>query len=117
DAPSSRQRATIASGSATRALSSTFIRAIADSIAAVPQTLVVVEHAVLADRLSVLRDRTTPHGEFRQALYEAAAIMAVEVARDLPVKEVEIVTPLEATTGVRLRDEVARSEERRVGTE
>ena len=72
-----------------------------------PQTLVVVEHAVLADRLSVLRDRTTPHGEFRQALYEAAAIMAVEVARDLPVKEVEIVTPLEATTGVRLRDEVA----------
>ena len=72
-----------------------------------PQTLVVVEHPVLADRLSVLRDRTTPHGEFRQALYEAAAIMAVEVARDLPVKEVEIVTPLEATTGVRLRDEVA----------
>jgi uracil phosphoribosyltransferase len=73
----------------------------------VPQTLRVVEHPVLADRLSVLRDRGTSHGDFRQALYEAAAIMAVEVARDLPVKEVDIETPLEATKGLRLRDEVA----------
>jgi uracil phosphoribosyltransferase len=67
----------------------------------------VVEHAVLADRLSVLRDRDTPHGEFRQALYEASAIMAVEVARQLPLKEVEIETPLETTHGRRLGEEVA----------
>jgi uracil phosphoribosyltransferase len=73
----------------------------------VPQTLIVVEHPVLADRLTVMRSRDTPHGEFRQALYEAAAIMAVEVARELPVKEVEIETPLESTRGQRLRDEVA----------
>ena len=72
-----------------------------------PQTLIVVEHPVLADRVSVLRSRDTPHGEFRQALYEAAAIMAVEVARELPVKEVDIETPLESTRGQRLRDEVA----------
>ncbi len=62
---------------------------------------------MLADRLSVLRDRGTPHGEFRQALYEAAAIMAVEVARQLPLREVEIETPLEATRGRRLGEEVA----------
>jgi uracil phosphoribosyltransferase len=67
----------------------------------------VVEHPVLADRLSVLRDRETPHGVFRQALFDASAIMAVEVARELPVKEVEIETPLEVTRGPRLRDEVA----------
>jgi uracil phosphoribosyltransferase len=73
----------------------------------VSQTLRVVEHPVLADRLSVLRDRQTSHPDFRQALYEASAIMAVEVARELPVKEVEIETPLEATRGNRLRDEVA----------
>ncbi len=47
-----------------------------------PQGLTVVEHPVLADRLSVLRDRDTPHGTFRQALFEASAIMAVEVARE-----------------------------------
>jgi uracil phosphoribosyltransferase len=67
----------------------------------------VVEHAVLADRLSVLRDRGTPHAEFRQALYEASAIMAVEVARQLPLKEIEIETPLESTRGRRLDEEVA----------
>jgi uracil phosphoribosyltransferase len=73
----------------------------------VPQNLTVVEHPVLADRLAVMRDRATPHGEFRQALFEAAAIMAVEVARELPLREVEIETPLEPTKGLRLRDEVA----------
>jgi uracil phosphoribosyltransferase len=82
-------------------------RATADSIAAVPETVKVVNHPVLADRLSVMRDRNTHHGDFRQALFEAAAIMAVEVTRELPVREVEIKTPLETTTGLRLRDEVA----------
>ena len=72
-----------------------------------PQTLNVVEHAVLADRLSVLRDRDTPHREFRQALFEASAIMAVEVARGLPLREIEIDTPLERTRGRRLAEEVA----------
>lgn len=72
-----------------------------------PRQLIVVQHAVLADRLTVLRSRETSHAEFRQALYEAAAIMAVEAARELRVKEVELETPLEATRGMRLRDEVA----------
>ncbi len=71
------------------------------------QRVITVQHAVLADRLSVMRDRTTPHGAFRRAVYEASAIMAVEVARALPLREVEIETPLEATRGQRLRDEIA----------
>jgi len=73
----------------------------------VPPTVRLVEHPVLADRLTVLRDRETVHGSFRRAMFEAAAIMAVEVARELPVREVEIHTPLEAAPGLRLRDEVA----------
>jgi uracil phosphoribosyltransferase len=68
--------------------------------------LTVIEHPVLADRLSVLRDRRTHHGVFRQTLFECSAIMAVEVARELPLAEVEIETPLETTTGRRLRDDV-----------
>jgi uracil phosphoribosyltransferase len=73
----------------------------------VAEHVTVVKHAVLADRLSVLRDRATTHGAFRQALFECSAIMAVEVARDLPLKEVEIETPLERTRSLRVRDEVA----------
>ena len=72
-----------------------------------PQTLNVVKHAVLADRLSVLRDRDTPYPQFRQALFEASAIMAVEVARELPTRELEIETPLERTLGLRLGEDVA----------
>jgi uracil phosphoribosyltransferase len=72
----------------------------------VSERVIVVDHPVLADRLSVMRDRETSYAVFRQALYEAAAIMAVEVARGLPVRVVEIETPLESARGLRLRDDV-----------
>jgi uracil phosphoribosyltransferase len=70
------------------------------------QRLMVVDHPVLADRLAVMRDRSTSHGDFRQALFEASAILAVEAARDLPVTEVEVETPLERTSGSRLPTEI-----------
>jgi uracil phosphoribosyltransferase len=66
----------------------------------------VVEHSVLADRLAVMRDRSTPHGLFRQALYEASAILAVEVARDLPLYSQTVDTPLEPTRVQRLGQRV-----------
>ncbi len=68
--------------------------------------LTVVQHPVLADRLTVLRDRDTRWPDFRHALYECSAILAVEVARELPVVEVEVETPLEPTRGARLSEEV-----------
>ena len=68
--------------------------------------LTVVQHPVLADRLTVLRDRNTSWPNFRHALYECSAIMAVEVARDLTVVETEIETPLESTFGARLSEQV-----------
>jgi uracil phosphoribosyltransferase len=73
----------------------------------VAQRLVVVDHPVLADRLAVLRAADTTHGQFRQALFEASAILAVEAARELPLTEVEVQTPLELTTGHRLPPEIA----------
>jgi uracil phosphoribosyltransferase len=73
----------------------------------VAQRLVIVDHPVLADRLAVLRSADTTHGEFRQALFEASAILAVEAARELPVTQVEVETPLETTTGSRLPQEIA----------
>jgi uracil phosphoribosyltransferase len=71
-----------------------------------PQRLVVVDHPVLADRLTVMRDRDTGHAEFRQALFEASAILAVEAARGLPVTDVEVQTPLEPAAGSRLPAEI-----------
>jgi uracil phosphoribosyltransferase len=73
----------------------------------VAQRVVVVDHPVLADRLSVMRSIDTPHGQFRQALLDASAILAVEATRELPVVEVDVQTPLEPTTGSRLPPEIA----------
>ena len=66
----------------------------------------MVDHPVLADRLTVMRDRDTTHADFRQALFEASAILAVEAARDLPVTPVEVQTPLEPAAGSRLPSEI-----------
>jgi len=66
----------------------------------------VVNHAVLADRLTVLRDRNTSFPDFRHALFECSAILAVEVARELQVADVEVDTPLEPTRGARLSEQV-----------
>jgi uracil phosphoribosyltransferase len=71
-----------------------------------PPQLTVVKHAVLADRLTVLRDRNTSFPNFRQALYECSAILAVEAARDLRVQDTEVETPLEVTHGARLSGQV-----------
>jgi uracil phosphoribosyltransferase len=70
------------------------------------QRLVVVDHPVLMDRLTVMRDRDTGYAEFRQALFEASAILAVEAARELPLSAVEVQTPLEPAPGGRLPDEI-----------
>jgi uracil phosphoribosyltransferase len=71
-----------------------------------PEGLIVVQHPVLDDRLALLRDVATPHGAFRQALNEAAAILAIESTRDLPTVSHTLQTPLEETDGRRLEAEI-----------
>ena len=68
--------------------------------------LTVVDHPLLGRALTTLRDRETPHGVFRQTLGDVSAILAYEALRSMPVREVEVRTPLETTTGTRLAREV-----------
>ena len=70
------------------------------------QRLTVVEHPVLADRLTVLRDRDTSWPSFRSPLSLCSASLAVPVAPALPLVETEVETPLERTTGARLSEQV-----------
>ncbi|MEM1041865.1 MAG: uracil phosphoribosyltransferase [Bacteroidota bacterium] len=67
--------------------------------------LTVVDHPLLRRDLTILRDRTTPHGQFRRTVNDAAAILAYEALRDLPLVERPIETPLEAATGYYFQDE------------
>jgi uracil phosphoribosyltransferase len=66
----------------------------------------VVDHVLLRRLVSILRDRNTPHGLFRQTLDDAAMILAYEAMRQLRPDEYEVQTPLEPAQGVRLADEV-----------
>jgi uracil phosphoribosyltransferase len=66
----------------------------------------VVDHVLLRRLVSILRDRNTPHGVFRQTLDDAAMILAYEAMRGLRHDEYEVQTPLEGAQATRLADEV-----------
>jgi uracil phosphoribosyltransferase len=66
----------------------------------------VVDHVLLQRLVSILRDRDTPHGNFRQTLDDAAMILAYEAMRTLRTDAIDVETPLEGARGVRLADEV-----------
>jgi uracil phosphoribosyltransferase len=66
----------------------------------------VVDHVLLRRLVSILRDRHTSHGVFRQTLDDAAMILAYEAMRALRPDEIDVETPLEGARGVRLADEV-----------
>lgn len=70
-----------------------------------PSNLTVVDHPLIRDKVTRLRDHRTGHRQFRELVREIGALMACEVLRDLPAEEVEVETPLETTTGLRVREQ------------
>ncbi|MDK2902752.1 MAG: uracil phosphoribosyltransferase [Clostridiales bacterium] len=56
--------------------------------------VIVLDHPLIQHKLTLLRDKSTGSKEFRELLDEIAMLMAYEVTRDLPLKEVEIETPV-----------------------
>lgn len=54
-----------------------------------------MEHPLLQHKISMLRDKNTGTNEFRKMVEEIAVLMGYEALRDLPLKEVEVETPLE----------------------
>jgi len=55
------------------------------------------DHPLIQHKISILRDKQTSTKEFRELVNELAMLMAYEVTRDLPLKEVDIETPVAAT--------------------
>ena len=54
----------------------------------------VMDHPLIQHKLSLMRDKNTGSKEFRELLEEVAMLMAYEVTRDLPLKDVEVETPI-----------------------
>lgn len=59
----------------------------------------VFEHPLIKHKLTILRKIETGSKDFRELVNEISTMMAFEVTRDLPVREIEIETPIEKTTG------------------
>ena len=60
-----------------------------------PPNLTVVDHPLVQHKLSLMRDRETSTGLFRQLMREVGLLLGYEATRDLPLGESEIETPLE----------------------
>lgn len=54
----------------------------------------ILDHPLLQHKLSILRDKNTGVKEFREIVSEMAALECYEATRDLPLKDVEIETPI-----------------------
>ncbi len=54
----------------------------------------ILEHPLIQHKLTLIRDKETGSKEFRELLNEVSMLMAFEATRDLPLKEIEIQTPV-----------------------
>ncbi len=64
----------------------------------------VADHPLIAHKLSVLRERTTPSPIFRQLVGELVTLLAYEATRDVHVEECEVHTPVAVTVGHKLSE-------------
>ena len=55
---------------------------------------VILDHPLIQHKISLLRDKNTGSKDFRELVAEIATLMCYEATRDLPLKEVEIETPV-----------------------
>ena len=64
--------------------------------------LCVVDHPLVAHKLTLLRDRDTEQPTFRKLVEELVTLLAYEATREVRVSSVDIVTPVAPTTGTKL---------------
>jgi uracil phosphoribosyltransferase len=66
----------------------------------------VSTHPLVREKLTRLRDETTPPKIFRELVAEIATLLLYEATADLPTDDREVKTPLALYKGARLKDKV-----------
>lgn len=59
----------------------------------------ILDHPLIQNKLTRLRNIATNNHNFRLLLEELTALMVYEITRDYPLREVKVVTPFERTIG------------------
>ncbi|MBQ8960527.1 MAG: uracil phosphoribosyltransferase [Ruminococcus sp.] len=54
----------------------------------------IIDHPLVQHKISLLRDKNTGTKEFRELVSEIAMFICYEATRDLPLKEIELETPI-----------------------
>ncbi len=62
----------------------------------------VIDHPLVAHKLTTLRDETTDSPTFRRLADELVTLLAYEATREIRTEPVDVTTPVAPTTGVRL---------------
>lgn len=62
------------------------------------KNVTIFEHPLITHKISLLRDERTGVKQFRELIEEISMLMGYEVLRDLPLKEVQVKTPITTTT-------------------
>jgi len=70
--------------------------------ARIANNLHLLEHSLVAAKMSVLRDKTTGTAQFRRALEQIAILLLTEASKHWPTLAIEIETPLAPMTGATL---------------
>ncbi len=61
------------------------------------KNVTVFNHPLITHKISILRKKETGSKEFRELIEEISMLMGFEAMRDLPLKEIEIETPITRT--------------------
>ena len=62
------------------------------------KNVTVFDHPLIQHKTTIMRQKDTSNKEFRESVEEITMLMCYEALRDLPLKEVEIETPITKTT-------------------
>ncbi len=57
-------------------------------------TPMILDHPLIQHKISLLRNKNTGSKEFRELVSEVSMLMCYEATRDLPLKEIEVETPV-----------------------
>lgn len=70
------------------------------------KNVTIFDHPLIHHKLSIIRDENTSTKNFRETVSEIATLMAYEATRNLPVKDVEIQTPIAVAKSKTLSEDV-----------